>query len=432
MRLSLTGFPWPLDQFVEFLPADLYRVRGLSVRNRSSGLGAPLIAVERRRKGMPFHRSMPATDFLRVESGVRDLATAPVRATLELHSGYNRGVLEVAGHPVPLQTDLTAPVAHALNQSVIWRLGSRQFFSSAEPVPSGVYPMQPFQRGRVPVVFVHGTFSSPIWWAEMWNTLAADPVLSRRFQCWYFVYNSGNPIGTSARRLRESLTEVRNTLDPEGDDPMLARMVVVGHSQGGLLARLTVTDSGDRLWRVLCDQSIDDFEPDPKAREELRSFTCFEPLPFVKRVVFLSTPHRGSYLATSWINRLAARFMTLSKDALGRVRTAPAPREAAPPARPRGRHADEPLQHVAGERAAPRAGPAAAGAGGAWPFDQRCPGGGRGEGRLGPRPCPACLIPAKVPSPAEPLLTMTMSQKPAVSFASPSVAVRGSFWLRIA
>jgi pimeloyl-ACP methyl ester carboxylesterase len=316
VRLDLREFPWPLDQFVEFLPADLYRVRGLSVRNRSSGLGAPLIAVEQSRKGMPFHRRVPATAFLRVEGRVQDLGRAPVRATLELYSGFDRKVLDVAGCPVPLQTDLTAPVAHALNQNVIWKLGSSQFFSSTELVKSGVYPMQPFRRERIPVVFVHGTFSSPIWWAEMWNTLAADPVLSRHFQCWYFVYNSGGPVGASARRLRESLTETRQRLDPAGSDPALARMVVIGHSQGGLLTKLTATDSGDRLWRVLCDKSLEEFEPDPKVREELRGATCFEHLPFVKRVVFLSTPHRGSFLAKSWINRLAARFMTISKDAL--------------------------------------------------------------------------------------------------------------------
>lgn len=37
-------------------------------------------------------------------------------------------------------------------------------------------------------------------------------------------------------------------LDPDGRDPALRRMVVIGHSQGGPLPKLTVVDSGSRFW----------------------------------------------------------------------------------------------------------------------------------------------------------------------------------------
>ena len=100
----------------------------------------------------------------------------------------------------------------------------------------------------IPVVLVHGTASSPARWAEMANELLGDPEIGSRYQIWGFIYNSGNPIALSAMRLRESLIAFRKDIDPEGKDPALDEMVVIGHSQGGLLTKMTVVDSGTRFW----------------------------------------------------------------------------------------------------------------------------------------------------------------------------------------
>jgi hypothetical protein len=77
-------------------------------------------------------------------------------------------------------------------------------------------------------------------------------------------------------------------------------MVVIGHSQGGLLAKLTVVDSGDRFWRSMTKvtpETLDATDVDPRVREIMRQSLTFTPEPFVERVIFVATPHRGSYLA---------------------------------------------------------------------------------------------------------------------------------------
>src|SRR5262249_32707294 len=48
-------------------------------------------------------------------------------------------------------------------------------------------------------------------------------------------------------------------------------------------------------------------------RKELRRTLFFEPLPFVKRVVFISTPHRGSFLASNFARRLSAKFISMPR-----------------------------------------------------------------------------------------------------------------------
>ena len=47
-----------------------------------------------------------------------------------------------------------------------------------------------------------------------------------------------------------------------------------------------------------------------------------EPLPFVSRVVFIATPHRGSYLSSSLARRLAQRFVSLPGTMVSRGKDA--------------------------------------------------------------------------------------------------------------
>ena len=97
------------------------------------------------------------------------------------------------------------------------------------------------------MVFVHGTASGPGRWADMLNSLENDPWLRTRFQYWFFYYDTGNPITYSADVLRTSLRLIVEQLDPDGTDAALRQMVVIGHSQGGLLAKMTAIDSGTRV-----------------------------------------------------------------------------------------------------------------------------------------------------------------------------------------
>jgi hypothetical protein len=49
----------------------------------------------------------------------------------------------------------------------------------------------------------------------------------------------------------------------------------------------------------------------PDERALLQRVAFFEPLPFVSRVVFLATPHRGSYRVTGPVLNLVRRLVTL-------------------------------------------------------------------------------------------------------------------------
>ena len=87
--------------------------------------------------------------------------------------------------------------------------------------------------------------------------LEATPALRAGFQFWTLRYASGDSIPDSAHVLRQSLRRARRVLDPDGTDAAFDRMVVVGHSLGGILAKMMVQSGGPRLWQTVCARPID-------------------------------------------------------------------------------------------------------------------------------------------------------------------------------
>ncbi len=322
LTLSLTNFPARLDDFDQFLLADQFRVRGLSVRNREPGVGAPVVAVRRFDPELGVRRCSPATVFLRGPVSLAEVDGGTASGLLEVHSAFGNTTIAIGDTQLPLETDLTAHMAYVLNQSFIWDLGMMQFLAPAKQVRSQLIAFDSFKSNRIPVVFVHGTFSSPVTWAELNNTLTADPALRQRYQVWAFMYGSGNALPISAGELRDALTATVHKLDPQGTNELLRQMVIIGHSQGGLLTKLTATSTGDRIWQALSKTPLEELPVTEDQRAKLRRLVFLEPLPFVRRVIFISTPHRGSYLASSFARRLASKLMALPSATVDATRDA--------------------------------------------------------------------------------------------------------------
>jgi len=314
LTLDTGSFPVKMDLFEKIVAADRLDIYGLSKRNRDAGLGVAFIAVGKKTAELPIKRSSPGTLFMPIEGGIQTLETGSLKGNLELFAPFDRTHVEIDGKSVPLESDLSAQLAYNLNQPVLWELDISGFFSGKGPIPTGLYFIKPFNPKQIPVIFVHGTASSPVWWAEMANTLTADPILRKRCQFWFYFYDSGKAVSFSAHQFRDTLTRTVAELDPDGKNHCLRSMVIIGHSQGGLLTKLTVTDTGDKIVRGVTGKGLDELDLTPGQRELIRERAVFDHLPFVKRVIFISTPHRGSFLAGDWVRNLVRRLVFLPVD----------------------------------------------------------------------------------------------------------------------
>jgi pimeloyl-ACP methyl ester carboxylesterase len=314
-----SSLDWNGRHLRNFIPVADLEVHGLNSRFRTAGIGAPLAAdaaVEDPDHSTEFiapRLKIPTTTVLIIDNARQQIAAGNVRAKLELHSDPDPETLLIAGQHVPLEREQTATLAAMLADSPVWKQELQAFLGTLTQAEEGrLIAIAPHRPGRIPVVFVHGTNSSPGRWAEMVNVLDNDPRIHRRYEPWFFFYNSGNPILYSAYLLRTKLSEAVATLDPSDQDACLRDMVVIGHSQGGLLTKMTVVDSGDRFWRNISKRPFDEVRMDDAQRELARQVGFVKPLPFVRRVVFIATPHRGSFLA-SWnlVRRLFAKLLSL-------------------------------------------------------------------------------------------------------------------------
>jgi hypothetical protein len=160
-------------------------------------------------------------------------------------------------------------------------------------------------------VLIHGTASSAGRWADLINDLLNDPMVHDRFQLWLFAYNTGNPVPLSALQLRTALEDAVKELDPDRRDRALRNIVLIGHSQGGLVAKMLVINPGSRLFDALSTKPLDQLKLSDESREMIRQALFVTPMPDVTRVIFIATPHRGSYLANWSLPRVIGRLVTL-------------------------------------------------------------------------------------------------------------------------
>ena len=193
------------------------------------------------------------TALLRIEDVSTGIATGNLRGRIEVYAADTATTADI-GAPRAARARAHGGPRLPARGFPVWDTEIGAFLSAFKPpVPEGLLMMHPYRPGRLPVVLVHGTASSPARWADIVNELQNDPKLRERIQFWLFTYNTSNPILLSASDLRQSLQRIRKEIDPDGRDPALDQLVVIGHSQGGLLTRLMVTDSGSRFWDSVTD-----------------------------------------------------------------------------------------------------------------------------------------------------------------------------------
>ena len=309
---------WGDATLVNFAPAGNLQVTGTQNIYRLPGIGAPLAAairptVDLRGLQVAPKLRVPATALLVIPDARAAITAGTVHGVLAVHNFFDQRAISIDGQTVPLEYRLTASLALALQESDVWAREYRGFLFGdlLNDLPTQLVALEPHRAGRIPVVLVHGTASSVGRWADMVNDLLADPRIEDHFEFWLFSYATGNPIPYSALLLRRSLDDAYARFGGGAADPALDQTIVIGHSQGGLLAKMLVINPGDRLWAAISSRPLDDLRLSPASKDLLRAGLFVHQMPEVRRVVFIATPHRGSYVAGLSVSQLLGRLVRL-------------------------------------------------------------------------------------------------------------------------
>src|SRR6266478_7626916 len=315
-RFVLTYKPDPRPEWnpalYEFTPADEFDVGGKYVTERTTrdGIGAPIVAVEkeagknRRQKLAPSRIFRTVTAIAQFHGG---------RCVLDFYDPLDQESVSFYGRTVPLAADFTVPLAVMLQQTDPAKHElSRVLNPEKYAQTATIERLQPYNPKKTVVLVIHGLKDSQATWTPMINKLRSDPMIRKHYQFWFYSYPTGYPFPYSAAILRGELDEV------EKQFPKLKPMVVIGHSMGGCISRLLLTDSGNELWVNIFGRPPDEVPLSPQVREYFREELFFRHRPEIGRVIFIASPLRGSNMAKGLLGSLAAmiiREATLSSQA---------------------------------------------------------------------------------------------------------------------
>ncbi len=301
-RREVNGFIDP-HYFDSLVPSEYVELKNFDVdRIVVPGIGGAMVGyregTEARRAKNPFLSSVGMT--------------VPVNATLDFRSGGRivdvgladstlRQRINLNGRSLPLASDLTAPLAVQISHDPDRRSGWKGMtHPDAYLDRAGLFLLEPYRSDQIPVVLVHGLMSNPQVWLKAVNQLRADPVLRHRYQLIVYRYPTGFPILFNAAALRQRLQEFQAHFDPQHRNPDMNRMLLVGHSMGGILSNAQVRGSGDAQVKNFFDRPIDELEGlDADHRATIRRLLLYQANPYITRAILVGAPLRGSHLANS-------------------------------------------------------------------------------------------------------------------------------------
>lgn len=318
---------WRPQNFLQIEVAYDFKTKGFSNHISKYGIGTPLILIRKFPENEPQKRiqyefingvgqAYPGTAFVSLEEsylGNRDLMN--LKAKIHVYDPVFRDRIEFEGMNLPMESDTTTPLAYML--TIAQKRDSLLAIFDGETSISrkGLYLVYPYRKDKIPVVFVHGLASSPFIWFPMINELLADPAIKEKYQFWVYWYPTVNPMLLSAADFRDTLYDLRKVYDPKNEHKSFDRMVLIGHSMGGLIAKLAVTKGRKEEWMTAANVPYSAYDSmSEEYKKEIKRVFDFDPVPFVKRVVFIATPHRGSNLAEGILGTIARFLFILPKE----------------------------------------------------------------------------------------------------------------------
>lgn len=310
VRVEFRGMPDSLGKSVYLEPAGQVPMAPLDgARHYHAGFGTPLVALALPCSDRPICRLYPpegvfrpAAMWLEAPSGTGSHDNTPV---LVLQNPVLQPEHVAGANHYELAGDVSAPFAQLLERTRLKRLAWWGMIGGAEiGKRSGLFLLDDYDPNKTPIIMIHGVAGSPLIWARLTNAIMGDPALHRRYQIWHIVYQSNAPLLVERYRVQHYMDEAWRVLDPDGHASARQGVVLIGHSMGGVIARLLCAQSTPEVWSAAFTAPVGSLHADAADLAALKNVFQFAPYPGVDEIIFMAAPHRGSPSADGLLGRL--------------------------------------------------------------------------------------------------------------------------------
>jgi pimeloyl-ACP methyl ester carboxylesterase len=301
--------------FSNFSLAWGYRITGLRNRYTRDGIGIPMVARRAPGESFPLEPYFPAggyiapiTVYLRFDSGqpAERVRVGLADTRLAEYVCFGRQTLPVAA-------DFTAPYAVQITRDHARAAVRAALFGDSVPGSRlGLTISAPWDPGKIPLILVHGLASSAEAWRELTNDILGSEELRGRYQIIHYTYATSESFLATATRFRRDLAEFLAVV--KYDSNVSPKLVLIGHSMGGLLSKSVAVDSGNRLWDATFRVPVNALHADDAVRRAFEDALLLKPWPSVGMIIFMGTPQRGSDKADGFLGRLSASLLRLPAD----------------------------------------------------------------------------------------------------------------------
>jgi triacylglycerol esterase/lipase EstA (alpha/beta hydrolase family) len=322
--------------FEEYTPA--YEIRAKSLKNlySSRGIGAPLVGKRKNAPDSPQYDKLfppvvtaPVTILFKFSPpdavvNDQDSAAATEKKTrnvvVSVLDPFKLDAVNIEGTQYPIEADYSAAFGVLLKDVNPGQFVLDALLNAGNHVDRiKLTFLQPYDPNKIPVVLVHGLYSSPATYIQMLNDLLGVDEIRSKYQFWAYSYPTGLPIIETSTRLRQALRETAQKFDPDGTSKTFNQMVIVGHSMGGIITRSMVIENSDKLWNAFFTVPIEKLDLTDDERKYVAEIGSFKALPFVKRTVYIASPLRGSDVASSsFVTRLTRWLISLPANMISR------------------------------------------------------------------------------------------------------------------
>ncbi|WP_353140717.1 esterase/lipase family protein [Acinetobacter pragensis] len=227
---------------------------------------------------------------------------------IKAYDPYKYENLTIGAKQYPLAANFSAPYGLWLAQN---NLGKSAFLSLIDRDEQLTMPhlfmLEPYNPNKKIIVLVHGLASSPEAWIRLTNDMMGDPVLREHYQVWQVFYSTNMPIVESRFQIYSILTQAFAQVGSQA--PAKKDAVLIGHSMGGIIARLLVSDADvtqDAL-KMMNSRQINQYKNINVVKDRL----VMKDIPNFSRAIFLSSPHRGTEFADRWFTKAARKIIKL-------------------------------------------------------------------------------------------------------------------------